>query len=118
MKLQLTFPPSYYSSTEKIRVIKSLRCLFDLDLPSAKFHSEQANQSCIFDVNFKSFGNDISDSKWVDDHKTILKENGVVVKVISDGFSKKIKELISDAVNEDEFQLAIDLINVYRNNFK
>lgn len=123
MKLKLTFPSSYYSGNEKVQVIKTLRSLFGFSLIEAKQISELSGQTKIYEVKYtipfpqEPYAKE-DEQKQIEELIRVLRNNDVAVEEILVGFSKKIKELISDAVNEDEFQLAIDLINVYRDNFK
>ena len=123
MKLKLTFPSSYYSGNEKVQVIKTLRSLFGFSLIEAKQISELSGRTKIYEVKYtipfpqEPYAKE-DEQKQIEELIRVLRNNDVAVEEILVGFSKKIKELISDAVNEDEFQLAIDLINVYRDNFK
>jgi len=117
MKLKLTFPPSYYTSNEKILVIKTMRNLFGLGLSEAKAFSEMYGQSSIFTVRPIENLND-EQQQQIDEHIRILRNSDVLVEEVLDGFRRQLKQLAIDAIHQDEFQLAIDLITMYRNNFK
>lgn len=123
MKLQLTFPSSYYSNNEKILVIKTLRGLFGFSLNEAKTISELFGQTKIYEVKYtipfpqEPYAKE-DEQKQIDEFIRILRNNDVLVEEVLDGFRKQLKLLAVEAINQDEFQLAIDLINVYRDNFK
>lgn len=118
-KLELSFPTLYDCSTNKINTIKAIRRLFTVDLAEAKSISEMVEHKYINTINFKPLESEVGAEDYhIEQLIKTLKTCGVIVKDVSSGLQGKVRELLIEAIKEDEMRLAVDLMNLYRDNFQ
>ena len=106
-KISITFPINH---SDKVAVIKAMRCLTGMGLKEAKDASEVANEPKTFSIKLPYGTN--STEQYIDEQVRILRLNGCVVGSTAHKLLQSLRDLAADALKQGEDDLANEIMQL------
>lgn len=106
-RINITFPVNH---SNKVSVIKALRCLTGMGLKEAKDASEVPNSPMSFEIKLP-YGTSPA-SQYIDEQIRVLRLNGCIVGSTVHKLLQGLRDLAADALAQGEDELANEIMQL------